>query len=43
MYKINGYPSMYIIDKEGKIAFVEIGFNEEKFSKLKEKIEELTK
>ena len=41
MYKINGYPSMYIIDKNGKIAFVEIGFNEEKFSKLKEKIEEM--
>jgi thiol-disulfide isomerase/thioredoxin len=43
MYKIKGYPTMYIVNKEGNIAWVEIGFNEEKFSKLKEKIDELTK
>jgi thiol-disulfide isomerase/thioredoxin len=41
MYKIKGYPSMYIVDKDGKIVFVEIGFNEGKFRKLKEKVEEL--
>ncbi len=41
MYKVNGYPSMYIVDKEGNIAFSEIGFDEEKFEKFKAKIEEL--
>ena len=40
-YKIKGYPTLYIIDKEGKIAFVEIGFDKEKFEKLKEKVAEL--
>ncbi len=40
-YKINGYPSMYVIDKEGKIAWVEIGFEQEKFEKMKEKVIEL--
>jgi len=34
---------MYVIDKEGKIAFVEVGFDEEKLSDLTEKIEELIK
>lgn len=43
MYKVNGYPTMYVIDKEGRIAFAEIGFDEEKFEKFKEKIEELLK
>ena len=41
MYKVNGYPTMYVIDKEGRIAFAEIGFDEEKFEKFKDKIEEL--
>jgi len=40
-YKIKGYPSIYIVDKEGKIAFIEIGFEEGKFEKIKEKVEEL--
>ena len=40
-YKIKQYPTLYIIDKEGKIAFVEIGYNTEKFEKLKEKVKEL--
>ena len=40
-YKINGYPTMYVIDKKGKIAGVEIGFNEEKLDKMKEKVKEL--
>ena len=43
MYKIKQYPTMYIIDKAGKIALVELGYNEEKFENLKEKIEELLK
>jgi thiol-disulfide isomerase/thioredoxin len=37
-YRINGYPTMYVIDKEGKIAWVEIGFEQEKFTKMKEKV-----
>ena len=41
MYKIKGYPTMYLLDKSGKIAYVEIGFDEEKFVKLKAKVEEL--
>ena len=39
MYKINGYPTMYVIDKQGNIAYVEMGFDKEKFEKLKQKIE----
>jgi hypothetical protein len=40
-YKIRRYPTLYVIDKEGNIALSEVGFNEEKFNRLKEKIEEL--
>ncbi len=43
MYKINGYPTMYIVDKDGEIAWIEMGFYEEKFGKMKEKIDELTR
>ncbi len=42
-YKINGYPSMYIVDKNGNISFVEIGFNKEKFKAFKKKIEAMLK
>lgn len=42
-YKINGYPSMYVIDKKGNIAWVEIGFYEDRFEKMKEKVKELLK
>ena len=42
-YKINGYPSMYIIDLDGNIAYVELGFDEESFEKLKSKLDELLK
>ena len=41
MYKVNGYPTMYIIDKEGKIAFAEIGYDEQKFAEFVNKVEEL--
>lgn len=40
-YKINGYPSMYVIDKQGKIAFVDIGFDQAKLFLLKQKVEKL--
>jgi len=40
-YKINGYPSMYIIDLDGNIAYVELGFDEESFEKMKLKVAEL--
>lgn len=43
MYKISGYPTMYIVDKEGNISLVEVGFDEEKFKILTEKVEELTR
>ncbi len=43
MYKIKGYPTMYIVDKEGKIAWIELGFDEEKFNILQEKVDELTR
>jgi len=42
MYKINGYPTMYVVDKKGKIAYVEIGFDKEKLAKLTEVVEKLT-
>ena len=41
MYKINGYPTMYLVDKEGKIAYAEAGYNPEKFEMFKAKLEEL--
>jgi hypothetical protein len=34
-YKINGYPTMYVVDKSGRISFVEIGYDEEKFEVFK--------
>ncbi|NPA35218.1 MAG: TlpA family protein disulfide reductase [Chlorobi bacterium] len=43
MYKVNGYPTMYVVDKDGKIAYAEIGFEEESFNTLREKVEELLK
>ena len=42
-YKIKGYPSMYIIDLDGNIAYVELGFDMESFEKLKSKLDELLK
>jgi thiol-disulfide isomerase/thioredoxin len=42
-YKISGYPTMYVIGKDGKIAFVEVGFDKEKLETLTKVIEELTK
>ncbi len=42
-HKINGYPSMYIIDKSGKLAFVDIGFSQNKLEALKKKVEALTR
>jgi thiol-disulfide isomerase/thioredoxin len=41
MYKIKGYPSMYIIDKKGNVAFVETGYDETKFEELKKNVLEL--
>lgn len=41
-YKINGYPTLYLIDKKGKVAYVEIGFDQQKLSRLKEKVREIT-
>lgn len=40
-YKIKVYPTMYIIDLEGKIALIETGFNDEKFEVIKAKVDEL--
>jgi peroxiredoxin len=40
-YKVNGYPTMYIIDKSGKIAYVELGFDEKKYEELEKKIGEM--
>ncbi len=40
-YKISDYPTMYIIDKKGKIVYADNGFNHEKLSRLKEKVKEL--
>jgi len=42
MYKIKSYPTMYVIDLNGKVSLVEIGFNDEKFEALKKKIAALT-
>jgi len=41
MYKVNGYPTIYVVDKEGKIAYAEIGYDPDKFEKLIEKVEGL--
>jgi len=41
MFKISGYPTMYIIDKQGKVSYIELGFDEESFEVLKHKVKEL--
>ena len=41
MYKVNGYPTMYVVGRDGKIAYAEIGFSEDDFGSLVEKVEEL--
>ncbi|RLD46617.1 MAG: hypothetical protein DRI86_02680 [Bacteroidetes bacterium] len=41
IYKIKAYPSMYIIDLNGNIAYVEKGYDKESFEKLKLKVKEL--
>jgi alanine racemase len=40
-YKIEGYPSMYVIGLDGKIAYVEIGYEAESFAKLKNEVKQL--
>ncbi len=40
-YKIKGYPSMYVIDKNGRISYVEVGYDEAKFEELIRHIESL--
>ena len=37
-YKIQGYPSMYVIGLDGKITYVEVGYDAESFAKLKYKV-----
>jgi len=37
-YKIQGYPSMYVIGLNGKIAHVEVGYETESFAELKDKV-----
>ncbi len=41
MYKIIAYPSMYVIDRQGKIAYIEVGFTPERFGRLKQKVLQL--
>jgi len=41
VYKIQGYPSLYVIGLDGKIAYVEVGYEAESFAKLKDKVMEL--
>jgi thiol-disulfide isomerase/thioredoxin len=40
-YKINGYPTMYVVDKSGRVSFVEIGYDEAKFEAFKKHVEKL--
>jgi thiol-disulfide isomerase/thioredoxin len=42
-YHVNGYPSMYIIDKTGKIADVEVGYDPELKNILSAKLDKLLK
>lgn len=41
-YKINGYPTMYVVGMDGKIEFIEVGFDQEKLKKITDVIEKLT-
>ncbi len=41
MYKIIAYPSIYVIDRNGKVAYIEVGFNDKKFEELKEEVKTL--
>ena len=40
-YKIIAYPSIYILDRDGKVAFIEVGFGKDSYDKIKAKVEEL--
>ncbi len=40
-YKIIAYPSMYLIDRNGVIRYIEVGFTKESFEKLKAEVEKL--
>jgi len=42
-YKISSYPTMYIVDKEGNISYIGIGYDTEKFKGFKEHIIKLLK
>ena len=41
LYNVSRYPSIYIIDLDGKIAYVDVGYDEESFAELKAKVVEL--
>ena len=40
-YNIKSYPTMYILDKEGKVIYTCIGFSKEKFENIDKFLEEL--
>jgi thiol-disulfide isomerase/thioredoxin len=42
-YEIQSIPTLFVIDKKGKQVYKEIGFSEEGFSQMEEKIIELLK
>jgi hypothetical protein len=42
-WHVPGYPTLYLIDRDGKIAHAELGFDEELEGKLSEAIDALLK
>ena len=41
VYKIIAYPSMYVIGRDGKIAYIEVGYTDKSFARLKQKVLQL--
>ena len=41
LYKVRGYPTMYLVGRDGRIASVEIGFSEKRFEEFKAKVAEM--
>ena len=42
-YHVVGYPAIYIIDREGRIAYRDIGFSLKQYERLKEAVQRLVK
>ncbi|HET7153675.1 MAG TPA: TlpA disulfide reductase family protein [Candidatus Kapabacteria bacterium] len=42
-FSVNGWPVIYLVDKNGRIAFAQVGYSDDLYAKLEKKISELLK